>query len=79
MAASLDGFVARKDGRVDWLETSDEFADGETPDLRFFDNLDRDIPLHLTEIKAYKSGMVGLCYEVRGHGEPRNDTQRVNT
>jgi len=29
MAASLDGFIARKDGRVDWLETSDEFADGD--------------------------------------------------
>ena len=26
MAASLDGFIARKDGRVDWMETSDEFA-----------------------------------------------------
>ncbi len=24
MAASLDGFSARKDGRVDWLETSEE-------------------------------------------------------
>lgn len=35
MAASLDGFIARKDGRVDWMETSDEFAGGETmdPDL----------------------------------------------
>src|ERR1043165_7567958 len=30
MAASLDGFIARKDGRVDWLETTDEFAGGET-------------------------------------------------
>jgi len=30
MAASLDGFIARKDGRVDWLETSDEFPDGAT-------------------------------------------------
>ena len=30
MVASLDGFIARKDGRVDWLETSDEFADGAT-------------------------------------------------
>ena len=29
MAASLDGFIARKDGRVDWLETSDEFASGD--------------------------------------------------
>ena len=30
MAASLDGFIARKDGSVGWLETSDEFAGGET-------------------------------------------------
>lgn len=30
MVASLDGFIARRDGSVDWLETSDEFAGGET-------------------------------------------------
>ena len=30
MVASLDGFIARKDGSVDWMETSDEFADGDT-------------------------------------------------
>ena len=35
MAASLDGFIARKDGGVDWLETSDHFADGETLELGF--------------------------------------------
>ena len=178
MAASLDGFIARKDGRVDWLETSDEFAGGETLDpgfveaflktidcyvmgsrtyetalsfeakglgwaygdkptfvltsrvlprtrdtvefysgdlaqlvngrlrptfrsiwfvgggavsgeclrlgladevrysilpiligdgIRFFEKLDRDIALHLAEVKTYKSGTVALCYEVRGH------------
>jgi riboflavin biosynthesis pyrimidine reductase len=32
MVASLDGFIAPKDGRVDWLETSDEFVEGETMD-----------------------------------------------
>jgi dihydrofolate reductase len=186
MAASLDGFIARKDGQVDWLETSDDFADGVTLDpefveaflktidcyvmgsrtyetalsfeakglgwsygdkptfvltsrelprtrdtvkfysgdlvqfvnvhlrptfraiwfvgggavsgeclrlglanevrysilpiligngISFFEKLDRDILLHLAEVKAYKNGMVGLCYEVRGHrGEPRNAT-----
>jgi dihydrofolate reductase len=33
--------------------------------VSFFDRLDRDVALHLTEVKAYKSGMVELCYEVR--------------
>ena len=176
MAASLDGFIARRDGRVDWLETSDEFAGGDAMDpafveaflksidcyvmgsrtyetalgfeakglgwsygdkpvfvltsrplprtrptvefhsgdlaqfvngrlrpayrniwfvgggavagaclrlgladevrysilpvligdgIPFFDRLDRDVALHLTEVKGYKSGMVALCYEVR--------------
>jgi dihydrofolate reductase len=186
MAASLDGYIARKDGSVDWLETSDEFVDGDTMDqgfveaslasidcyvmgsrtyetalrfdaqglgwsygdkptfvltsrelpraretvefysgdlaqfvngrlrsnfrtiwfvgggavsaeclrlgladevrfsilpiligdgIPFFDKLDGDIALHLAEVKAYKSGMVELCYEVRAHrGESRNAT-----
>ena len=176
MVASLDGFIARKDGSVDWLETSDEFAGGEAMDpafveaflksidcyvmgsrtyetalrfesqgfgwaygdkptfvltsrelprvrnsvefysgdleqfvngrlrstfrsiwfvgggtlsaeclrlgladevrysmmpvvigdgIRFFEKLDRDVALHLSEVKAYKTGMVELCYEVR--------------
>ncbi|PYK79749.1 MAG: deaminase [Verrucomicrobia bacterium] len=184
MVASLDGFIARKDGSVDWLETSDEFAGGDTLDpkfvetflkmidcyvmgsrtyetalnfeakgfgwaygdkptfvltsrelprtrntvefysgdlaqfvnehlrprfrsiwfvgggavsgeclrlgladevrysilpilvgdgILFFEKLDRDIPLHLTEVKAYKSGMVALRYEVRGHRGERGN------
>jgi len=184
MAASLDGFIARKDGRVDWMETSDEFANGDILDpefieafrktiacyymgsrthetalsfeakglgwaygdkpifvltrrelariretvefysgdlaefvngrlrpkfrsiwfvgggmlsaeclrlgladevrysilpiligdgIQFFEKLDRDVALHLAEVKAYKSGTVGLRYEVRGHrDEPGN-------
>jgi dihydrofolate reductase len=175
MAASLDGFIARRDGSTSWLETADEFASGEVMDpafveaflktidcyvmgsktyetalnfeakglgwvygdkptfvltsrtlrrvrdtvefhsgdlaqllgnlrtrfrsiwvvgggvvageclrleladevrysilpivigdgIRFFERLDRDVDLHLMEVKAYKSGMVGLCYEVK--------------
>src|SRR6516225_4141144 len=186
MAASLDGFIARRDGRVDWLETSDQFEGGATmtpesvesflktidcyvmgsrtyetalnfeaqglgwsygdkptfiltsrklPRVRdtvefysgdlaqfvnghlrprfrtiwfvgggavsaeclrlgladevrysilpiligdgipFFDKLDRDIALHLVDLKAYRNGLVELCYEVRGHrGESKLST-----
>jgi dihydrofolate reductase len=186
MVASLDGFIARKDGGVDWLDTSDEFIGGDTmspgtveaflktidcyvmgsrtyetalrfeaqglgwsygdkptfvltsrelprtrdtvefhsgdlakfvngllrPKFRtiwfvgggvvsgeclrlgladevyysilpiligdgitFFGKLDKDVALHLAEVKAYKNGMVGLRYEVRGHrGGSRNAT-----
>ncbi len=42
MAASLDGFIARKDGRVDWMETSDEFAGGDTMDSRIRRGLPQD-------------------------------------
>jgi dihydrofolate reductase len=35
--------------------------------IAFFEKLDRDIALHLAEIKAYESGMVALRYEVREH------------
>ena len=37
----------------------------------FFDKLDRDVALHLAEVKAYKNGTVELRYEVRAKpGEP---------
>jgi dihydrofolate reductase len=36
--------------------------------IRFFEKLDKDIPLHLLEVKAYQSGMVALCYDVRRQG-----------
>jgi dihydrofolate reductase len=43
--------------------------------IPFFGKLGTDIVLHLAEVNAYKSGMVELRYEVRGHrGESRNAT-----
>jgi dihydrofolate reductase len=33
--------------------------------IQFFERLDRDVALHLAEVKTYKSGTVGLRYEVR--------------
>jgi dihydrofolate reductase len=41
--------------------------------IPFFEKLDKDIALHLAEVKAYKSGIVALCYDVRRHhGGTRN-------
>jgi dihydrofolate reductase len=43
--------------------------------IPFFAKLDSDIALHLAEVKAYKSGMVELRYEVRGRrGESQSAT-----
>ena len=43
--------------------------------IPFFEKLDRDIALHLAEVKAYKSGIVALRYEVRApRGDSRNET-----
>src|SRR4029077_14270692 len=33
--------------------------------IQFFEKLDRDVALHLAEVKAYKSGTVALRYEVK--------------
>jgi hypothetical protein len=33
--------------------------------IPFFRALEQDLPLHLAEVKAYRNGMVELCYEVR--------------
>ena len=33
--------------------------------IQFFEKLDKDVELHLAEVKAYKSGTVELRYEVR--------------
>jgi len=65
MAASLDGFIARKDGRVDWLETSDEFRDGESLD-------EGDVEAFLKTIDCYVMGSrtyeTALNFESKGLG-----------
>ena len=41
--------------------------------IPFFEKLDKDIALHLADVKAYESGTVELRYEVRGRrSESRN-------
>jgi dihydrofolate reductase len=65
MVASLDGFIARKDGSVDWLETSDEFADGETLDPGFVEAFLKTIDCYVMGSRTYETA---LGFEARGFG-----------
>src|SRR5688572_15362304 len=65
MAASLDGFIARKDGRVDWLETSDEFAGGDTLDPGFAEAFLESIDCYVMGSRTYETA---LRFEAQGLG-----------
>ena len=65
MAASLDGFIAREDGRVDWMETSDEFAGGETLDAEFVEAFLKTIDCYVMGSKTYETA---LSFEAKGFG-----------
>jgi len=65
MAASLDGFIARRDGSVDWMETADEFADGETLDPGFVAAFLATIDCYVMGSRTYETA---LGFEARGLG-----------
>ena len=65
MVASLDGFIARKDGSVDWLETSDEFADGDTLDSGFVEAFLKTIDCYVMGSRTYETA---LRFEAQGFG-----------
>ena len=65
MAASLDGFIARKDGRVDWLETSDHFEGGETLSPEFIEAFLKTIDCYVMGSRTYETAM---AFEAKGLG-----------
>lgn len=65
MVASLDGFIARKDGSVDWLETADEFADGATLDPAFVAAFLDSIGCYVMGSRTYETA---LRFEAQGAG-----------
>src|SRR5438445_11203031 len=65
MAASLDGFIARNDGRVDWLETSDEFAGGDTLDPRFVETFLKTSDYYVMGSRTYETE---VSFEAKGRG-----------
>ena len=65
MAASLDGFIARSDGGVDWLETNDEFEGGDTMDPAFVEEFLKTIDCYVMGSRTYETA---LNFEAKGLG-----------
>jgi dihydrofolate reductase len=65
MAASLDGFIARRDGRVDWLETSDRFEGGETLTPEAVQAFLKSIGCYVMGSRTYETA---LDFEAKGLG-----------
>ncbi|MFN8582639.1 MAG: dihydrofolate reductase family protein [Gemmatimonadaceae bacterium] len=74
MAASLDGFIARPDGTVDWMETSDHFVGGDSLSSS-------DIAQFLQSIDCYVMGSrtyeTALGFEAKGFGWSYGDKPTV--
>jgi dihydrofolate reductase len=65
MAASLDGFIAGRDGRVDWLQTSDRFEGGETLTPEAVQTFLKSIDCYVMGSRTYETA---LNFEARGLG-----------
>ncbi|HEU4479375.1 MAG TPA: dihydrofolate reductase family protein [Pyrinomonadaceae bacterium] len=65
MATSLDGFIARKDGRVDWLETPDEFSGGDSLDPSHVEAFLKTIDCYVMGSRTYETA---FDFEAKGLG-----------
>jgi dihydrofolate reductase len=74
MAASLDGFIARRDGSVGWLEVSDAFEDGETLDPGQIADFLATIDCYVMGSRTYETA---LDFETKGFGWSYGDKPTV--
>lgn len=74
MVASLDGFIARKDGRVDWLETADEFVGGETLEPQAIVDFLQSIDCYVMGARTYETA---LDFEAKGLGWAYGDKPTI--
>ena len=74
MAASLDGFIARRDGRVDWMETADTFEAGVAMTPEFVAAFLVTIDCYVMGSKTYETA---LDFEAKGHGWSYGDKPTI--
>jgi dihydrofolate reductase len=74
MAASLDGFIARDDGRVDWMETTDHFEGGETLTPEYIAAFLESIDCYVMGSRTYE---LALDFESKGLGWSYGDKPTI--
>lgn len=74
MAASLDGFIARTDGRVDWMETTDDFTGGVTMEPGAVEAFLATIDCYVMGSHTYETA---LTFDAQGQGWAYGDTPTV--
>lgn len=74
MVASLDGFIARRDGRVDWLDTADHFDGGATMTSESVEAFLRTIDCYVMGSRTYETA---LGFEAKGFGWAYGNTPVV--
>lgn len=74
MAASVDGYIARKDGSVDWLETADVYEEGETMEPEFVEQFLAGIDCYVMGSRSYE---VALEFESQGFGWAYGDKPTI--
>lgn len=74
MAASLDGFIARRNGGVDWLETTDTFDGGKSMDPGMIKEFLATIDCYVMGSRTYETA---LNFETQGFGWAYGDTPTV--
>ncbi|HEY7789116.1 MAG TPA: dihydrofolate reductase family protein [Vicinamibacterales bacterium] len=65
MASSLDGFIAKRDGGVDWLEVSDRFDAGESMTPEIVEAFLKTIDCYVMGSRTYETA---LNFEAKGFG-----------
>ena len=74
MVASLDGFIARRDGSVDWLETTDTFEEGKSMDPEFVKEFLATIDCYVMGSRTYETA---LGFEAKGLGWAYGDAPTI--
>ncbi len=74
MVASLDGFIARRDGGVDWLETADSFEGGATLTPEIVEGFLKTIDCYVMGSRTYETA---LGFEAKGLGWAYGDKPTV--